>query len=76
VAVKSFTAKVEVGERGRVFINIPFDPHAEWGKKTRHYVRGTIQDVPYSGSLGIRGSAFMPLAKEVREKANISLGDM
>jgi len=76
MAVKKFTAKVETGERGRVFITIPFDPHSEWGKKARHYVRGTIQDVPYSGSLGVRGSVFMPLNKEVRDKANISPGDV
>ncbi len=29
--VKTFTARVEMGERGRMFITVPFDPNAHLG---------------------------------------------
>lgn len=76
-AVKTFTARVETGERGRVFIAVPFDPNATWGKRPRHYVHGTIDGTAFSGSLGSRaGVAFFPLNKDLQIEAAISIGSV
>ncbi len=73
---RRFRAVVQQGERGRVFIEIPFVPSEVWGKKARHHVRGTIASVAFSGSLGSRnGMTFFPLAKELRSAASIAPGD-
>lgn len=39
---KRFTTNVERDARGRVLLEIPFDPNDEWGMKDRHHVRGTV----------------------------------
>jgi len=76
-AVKTFTARVETGERGRVFITVPFDPNSIWGKRPRHYVHGTINGTAFSGSLGSRaGAAFFPLNKALQAAAAISIGSV
>jgi bacteriocin resistance YdeI/OmpD-like protein/uncharacterized protein DUF1905 len=72
-----FKTTIQSGDRGRVFINLPFDPAAVWGKQKRHYVKGTINDFPFAGSLGVRdGQYFMPLAKDFRDQAGLFTGDM
>jgi len=40
-----------VTQRGRVFLPIAFDPDAEWGDKTEHHVRGTINGLDVRGVL-------------------------
>jgi len=71
-----FTTKIETGERGRVFITIPFIPGDKWGKKPRHFVTGTINGVAFSGSLGSRGgSHFMPINKDLQSNAGVGPGD-
>jgi len=40
-----FKTTIETGERGRVFITIPFVPNDKWGKKPRHFVTGTLNGV-------------------------------
>jgi hypothetical protein len=70
---RTFETTVETGERGRVFITIPFNPQAAWGKQSRYYVSGTINGTPYSGSLGVRnGVFFMPVNKEIQQAAGIA----
>lgn len=72
---RSFEVRVGSGERGRVFVELPFDPHEAWGKKRRHYVAGTLAGADFQGSLGSRGgSFFMPLNKELRERAGVEAG--
>ena len=44
-----FTTRAEPRPRGGITIELPFDPDAEWGRKDRHYVAGTI------GGYGMRG---------------------
>jgi hypothetical protein len=74
--MEKFTCTIESGDRGRVFITMPFDPAALWGKKGRHYVTGTINGHPFQGSLGSRGgSYFMPLNKELQSAAGVAPGD-
>jgi hypothetical protein len=71
-----FKTKVESGERGRVFITIPFAPQDKWGKKPRHFVKGTINATAFSGSLGSRGGThFFPLNKELQSEAEVAPGD-
>ena len=73
---QTFETTVESGERGRVFIVFPFDPAEVWGKKARHYVKGTLNGTPFQGSLGVRnGQHFMPLNKELQKSASLSPGD-
>lgn len=73
---EKFKTKVEAGERGRVFITIPFAPQDKWGKKSRHFVKGTVNATAFSGSLGTRGGIhFFPINKELQETAAIGPGD-
>ena len=73
---QTFETTVETGERGRVFITIPFDPKTIWGKQSRYYVKGTLNQTAYDGSLGTRaGVVFMPLNKALQQTANLKPGD-
>ena len=73
---QTFETTVEAGERGRIFITIPFDPKSVWGKQSRYYVKGTINQSPFNGSLGVRdGITFMPLNKELQQAAHLKPGD-
>lgn len=73
---KRFRGTVSVGARGRTFIFLPFDPGQEWGEKTRHYVAGAVNGVPYRGSLVAgRGQHYLPLRKPWRDKAGIGGGE-
>jgi len=73
---EKFKTTIESGERGRVFITIPFVPNDKWGKKPRHFVKGTIQGVEFKGSLGARdGAYFMPVSKQLQSDADVGPGD-
>jgi len=77
MANQRFKTTIQSGDRGRVFINLPFDPAAVWGKQKRHYVKGTINHFPFEGSLGVSdGQYFMPLNKEFRDQAGLFAGDL
>lgn len=76
MAREKFKTKVEAGDRGRVFITIPFTPADKWGKKPRHFVKGTINSTEFSGSLGSRGGVyFFPLNKDLQDAAELAPGD-
>lgn len=76
MSTKRFDTTISSGERGRVFIELPFDAHEAWGKKKRHFVRGTINGTEYEGSLGVRGGAyFMPVNAALQKKAGVGPGD-
>ncbi len=53
-----FTAVVQPRPRGGVAIRLPFDPSAEWGKKDRHDVTGTIAEHAVRGRLTDTGEFF------------------
>ena len=73
---QTFETTVEAGERGRIFITIPFDPKSVWGKQSRYYVKGTLNQTTFDGSLGVRGGVvFMPVNKELQQQANVKPGD-
>jgi hypothetical protein len=67
-----FQAKVQSDDRGHVRLVLPFEPSEKWGKKTRHYVKGSVNGVPFQGSIGSKdGKYFFPLTKELRKSAGI-----
>jgi hypothetical protein len=73
---QTFETTVEAGERGRIFITIPFDPKSVWGKQSRYYVKGTLNQTPFDGSLGARGGVVLkPLNKALKQAANLKPGD-
>jgi hypothetical protein len=73
---QEFTVTLETTDRGVVRLIMPFDPTAVWGKKARHAIQGSVNGVPFAGTLGARsGKYFVPLNKELRERAGIAPGD-
>lgn len=73
---QEFDTALEADERGRVRVRMPFDPSAIWGKRQRHYIRGTLNGAEFEGSLGSRGGAwFFPVNKALQQKAGIGPGD-
>jgi len=62
-------------QSSRVFIVLPFDPQAVWGKKQRHYIRGTINGAMIRGSLGSDGDTyFLPLGAAWRRDCGMEAG--
>ncbi len=53
MSLQRFDTVVSSGERGRVFINLPFVPQAVWGNAVR-YVKGTLNEVEFHASVGVR----------------------
>jgi Bacteriocin-protection, YdeI or OmpD-Associated/Domain of unknown function (DUF1905) len=49
--VQRFSARVDVGPRGRGFVAVPFDPDEEWGAKSRHPVGGRIDGMRVRGTI-------------------------
>jgi hypothetical protein len=73
---REFDAVLEADQRGHVRIRLPFDPSAAWGKKQRHFVRGSLNGTDFEGSLGSRGGAwFFPVNKALRASSGIGPGD-
>ena len=70
------TFETTVQKQGsRVFIAIPFDPQEVWGKKQRHYLRGTINGATFRGSLGSDGTQyFLPIGAAWRRDSGIEAG--
>jgi hypothetical protein len=71
-----FETKLIQTDRGHVRAPLPFDPRERWGRKPRHYVRGTIAGAPFAGSVGFAdGGAFLVLSAAFRESAGVKAGD-
>jgi hypothetical protein len=49
--VQRFTARVDVGPRGRGIITLPFDPDEVWGAKSKHPVGGRINGRKVRGTV-------------------------
>jgi hypothetical protein len=74
---KRFRATVQSGERGRVFIALPFNPSDAWGKKQRHHVAGMVNGMAIRASLGSDGNAhFLLLGAAWRRDCGIKPGDV
>lgn len=73
---QQFEAIIESGERGRVFIRIPFDPKEVRGKQSRYYIMVNINGHVFYTSLGSRdGSYFFPFNKEMQQQCGLQPGD-
>jgi hypothetical protein len=76
-AERSFRAKLEGAEKGRVYVVLPFDPEKAWGLKARYHVRGTIDGRGVRGALEKFGRGyFLPLGPAYRRGAGLRLGDL
>ena len=49
--VQRFTARVDLGPRGRGIIGVPFDPDEAWGAKSRHPVGGSVDGRKVRGTV-------------------------
>lgn len=63
-------------DQGKVRIWLPVDPTPAWGKRSRHYIRGTINGTTFDGSLGTRnGRWFFPVNRQLQQRAGVGPGD-
>ena len=60
------------------YLNVPFDVEAEFGTKSQVRVKGTVNGVPYRGSLMPHGNGthYLVVKKEIRDAANAVPGDV
>lgn len=72
---REFSAELEADGRGHVRIRLPFNPPEVWGRKPRHYVRGTLNGVAFEGSLGSRGDHwYFPVNKALQRGIGVDVG--
>ena len=73
---RTFKAKIEGSEKGRVYVVLAFDPEKAWGPRARYHVRGTINGNKVRGALEkfARGY-FLPLGPAYRRGAGLRPGD-
>jgi len=73
---RSFQARLEGTEKGRVYVVLPFDPEKVWGLRGRYHVRGTINGMGVRGSLEqFSKGYFLPLGPAYRRGAGLQPGD-
>lgn len=76
-AERSFRARLEGAEAGRVYVVLPFDPEAAWGRRERYHVRGTIENNGVRGALEkFDRGYFLPLGPAYRRGAGLKPGDL
>lgn len=76
MGAQKFETKLETDERNHVRIIVPDAATEIWGKQARYYVKGTLNGVPFRGSLGARaGVFFMPVNKALQQETKITPGD-
>lgn len=70
-----FATQVELGHKGCALV-LPFDPAAAWGRRARHFVRGTLNGVPVEAEIGKRwGRHFSCLDDDLLEALELRPGD-
>lgn len=75
-STQRFDTVVQLGERDRVFIALPFNPSDVWGKKQRHHITGAINGMAIRGPLSADGEAsFLLLGAAWRRDCGIKPGD-
>jgi hypothetical protein len=76
-AERSFRAKLEGADTGRVYRVLPFDPERAWGPRTRYHISGTVNGNRVRGALGKFGRGyFLPLGPAYRRGAGLKVGDV
>lgn len=59
----------------RVFIALPFNPNEVWGVKSRHHIKGSVNEHAVRGSLGSDGTQyFLPLGAAWRHDCGLEAG--
>jgi hypothetical protein len=73
---RSFQARLEGTERGRVYVVLPFDPQEVWGERERYHIRGAINGHPVRGALNrFAKGYYLPLGPAYRRGADLYPGD-
>jgi hypothetical protein len=81
---RTFDAELIEGHKGVTVVIVPFDPEESWREKPvrlegrRHgwLISGTVNGVRFDGYVGERwGRFFIIIDAELRETANVSVGD-
>jgi Bacteriocin-protection, YdeI or OmpD-Associated/Domain of unknown function (DUF1905) len=73
---RSFQARLEGTEKGRVYVVAPFDPEKVWGLRARYHVRGTVNGMGVRGALERFSKGYLlPLGPAYRRGAGLHLGD-
>jgi hypothetical protein len=73
---RRFQAEVELGHKGCAIV-LPFDPAAAWGRRARHFVRGTLNGVPVEAEIGKRwGRHFSCIDDDLLEALGLAPGDV
>jgi len=76
-AERSFQARLEGAEKGRVYLVVPFDPGEVWGSRARYHVRGTINGMGVRGALEqFSKGYFLSLGPAYRRGAGLQVGDL
>jgi hypothetical protein len=74
---RSFKARIEGTEKGRVYLVLPFDPAKVWGARERYHVRGTINGCGVRGALEqFSKGYFLPLGPAYRRDRGLRTGDL
>jgi hypothetical protein len=75
-ARQSFKAVVEGAPGGAIFIPVPFDPDALWGRKPRHHVTGVVGNCKVRGPLSAQHGRYgLRLGPAwVRDSGGVSVG--
>jgi hypothetical protein len=72
---RSFRARLDGTEKGRVYVVLPFDPGQAWGLKDRYHIRGTINGMCVRGALEKFGKGyFLALGPAYRRGAGLHPG--
>ncbi len=73
---REFSATVESGPGGRVFVRLPFDPSQAWGQKARHHITGSVNGVRIRGPLASDGGHHLLLLGQAwRRDSGLGPGD-
>jgi hypothetical protein len=71
-----FTAVVTTDWRRRVVLPVPFDPDQQWGPKSKHHVRGILNDCDFRGVIEKSGDGWgIALGPSWRRDRGIEVGD-
>jgi hypothetical protein len=75
MTTERFEAAIETGHRGCAII-VPFDPASAWGRRARHFIRGTIHGARYEAEIGFRwGRCFVVVGDDVLASRSLRPGD-
>jgi hypothetical protein len=73
---RSFQARLEGSEKGRVYVIVPFDVEKIWGVRARYHVRGTINGTNVRGALEpVSKGYLLPLGPAWRRGTGLQPGD-